>query len=469
VRIGAPDGSLTGFAGVAVITELVDRLGVIDAIDAAVGPIKVRERGLSAGGLLVALAQAQLCGERSLVGCDRRRADVVAESLSAVVTPASTTAAALARRLSVEQWLSVEDGLASVAARVVGLVPPARRALLRAQAPTVDLDTTDIEVYGRTKQGITFNHLGQRVGRVHLASWAQMGLPLATDLRDGRSDPRTYSVELIERALASLARIGVYRPADPAAPRPVFRADTGYMAAALARAAVEAEADFAIGVRRGPAVWAAVHRVPAGGWTPADGMTGAEVAITDYAPAGWPDDTVCVARRVRHAGTDISADPRARRRRTIPAEQLTLALDGELDTVYGYSFIATNLPVDTTAQAVTIEAWYRGRTDIEDRFRDAKHGAALTRLPSADPGVNTAWLWAALLALAISAWLQELGRLDDGDGRGRAHLNRLRHELIRAPGRLIRHGRQHTLRLAPTHCGILAAVLARLRALPATT
>jgi hypothetical protein len=231
---------------------------------------------------------------------------------------------------------------------------------------------------------------------------------------------------------------------------------------------VENECDFAIGVRRGEAVWATLSRVPAGAWAPAEGMPGAEVAIADYAPAGWPEGTACIVRRVRHSAADISADPRARRRRTIPKEQLALALDGEIDHVYGYSFIATNLPARTPAQAVAIEAWHRGRTDIEDRFRDAEHGAALIHLPSADPRVNTAWLWAALLALALSAWLQELGGLDDGDGRGRAHLARLRRELICAPARLIRHGREHILRPTPGHHGILAAVLARLRALPAT-
>lgn len=467
IRIGAAEESLTGCAGVTAIGELVERLGVVEALDAAVGPIKERDRGLSAGEFLLALAQAQLCGETALVGCDRRRADAVAEQLSTVATPASTTAATLARRFTPEQWLSVEDGLAAVAARVLRLLPAPRRAALCGQAATIDLDTTDTEVYGRRKQGVSYNHCGQRVGRTHLASWAQASLPLAADLRDGTSDPRTYGPELMERALAGLARIGAYRPDDPTAPRPIFRADTGYMSGALARTAVEAECDFAIGVRRGEAVWAALARVPAGAWTPAAGMPGAEVAIVDYAPAGWPEGTVCIVRRVRHRAADLSADPRARRRRTIPKEQLALALDGELDHVYGYSFIATNLPADTAAQAVAIEAWHRGRADIEDRFRDAKHGAALLHLPSADPGVNTAWLWAALLALALSAWLQELAGLDGGDGRGRAHLARLRRELICAPARLIRHGRALVLRPAPTHHDILAAVLARLRALPA--
>jgi hypothetical protein len=80
--------------------------------------------------------------------------------------------------------------------------------------------------------------------------------------------------------------------------------------------------------------------------------------------------------------------------------------------------------------------------------------------------VNTAWLWAALLACAMSAWLQELAGLDRGDGRGRAHLARLRRELICAPARLIRHGRALILRPAPSHHGALAAVLPRLRQLP---
>ena len=459
---------MTGCAGIAVVSEMIDRLGVVAALDTAIGPIKSRDRGATAGQLLVSLAQAQLCGHDYLVGLDRVRADPAAGALSAVPIPASTTAASLARRLSVEQWLAVEDGQAALAHRVLGLLPAGRRAVLERSAPTLDLDTTDSETYGRTKQGVSFNHTGQRVGRTHLATWAQAGIPLAADLRHGTSDPRTYSTELMERALAGLARIGIYRPDDPTAPRPRFRMDTGYMSGALAWTAVEAESDFAIGVRRGTAVWAALARVRADAWRPTVGMAGAEVAVADYAPGGWPPGTACVVRRVRLDAAAISADPRARRRRTIDPDQLALALDGELDTVYAYSFIATNLPIDTPAQAVAVEAWYRQRTDIEDRFRDAKHGAALRHLPSADPDVNLAWVWGALLATTLSAWLQELGGLDDGAGRGRAHLGRLRRELINIPARIVRRGRELITRPAPAHHGILAAVLARLRALPAT-
>ena len=66
-RVGAPDATLTANAGLAAVSELCDRLGVIEAIDAAVGPVKQRDRGLGAGELLAGIAAAQLAGEDFLL------------------------------------------------------------------------------------------------------------------------------------------------------------------------------------------------------------------------------------------------------------------------------------------------------------------------------------------------------------------------------------------------------------------
>lgn len=274
-------------------------------------------------------------------------------------------------------------------------------------------------------------------------------------------DPRPGAGSLIERSVATLRAAGVTA-------RPKVRGDVGYFANQIAWAAVEAGCDFSLGVTRNPAVWRSAATIPQGAWRKAKRMKGAQVAVCDYAPAGWPPGTVCVVRRVKVRARDISTDPRARRRRTIPKGQLALALEGLVDQVYAYSFIATNLDVSTPARAVAVEAWHRMRTDIEDRIRDAKHGAALRHLPSASPAANTVWMWGALLAVNLSAWLQELGRLDTGDGRGRAHLGTLRHRLLMVPARLVRHASQITLRLPPGH-QLLAQVLARLRRLPIWT
>lgn len=465
VRIGEPDPSLTSAAGMLAVTELVDRIGVIDLVDEAVGPIKLRARGLSGGEFLVGLACAQLAGEDHLVGLDRRRADVAGACLAPVATAPSTTAATLAKRFDDTRWLAVERAIGQIAGQVIGHLDEARRTALLA-SPTLDLDATDVEVYGSRKQAIAYNYKGQRAGRPHLASWAEAGVVLAADLLAGNEDPRVGVVDLLGRALGSLTAATAPHGGHG---RVRVRGDIGYFTKDLAHAVLDAGCDFAFGANRNPATWRLLASVTEDEWTSALGMDNAQVAVADYTPRGWPPGTRCLIRRVRHDAATISADPRARRRKTIPADQLTLALDGDLDTVWAYSFIVTNLDLTSPDQVRAVEAWHRHRTDIEDRIRDAKHGAALRHLPSGDRAVNTAWMWGALLAVNLSAWLHELAALDTGDGRGRAHLTRLRRELICLPGRVTHHARQTTLRL-PVHAGqVLSEALARLRALPAIT
>jgi hypothetical protein len=461
VRVGAPDASLTPVSGVAAVAELVGRLGVTAALDDAVGQIKQRDRGLSAGQFLVAVAQAQMCGAQFWIGLDHRRADTAGEALSAVATPASTTAVELAGRFGPAQFAGIEEGIGEIACRVIGLLPAARRAVLSTGGATIDLDGTDVEVYGAKKEGIAYSYKGARAGRPHVATWAEAGVVTAADLLAGDEDPRPGAGSLIARSVATLKAAGVTA-------RPKVRGDVGYFAKDIAWAAVEAGCDFSVGVTRNPAVWRAAMAIPDAAWRKAKRMKGARVAVCDYAPAGWPPGTVTVVRRVKVRATDISTDPRARRRRTIPKGQLALALDGLVAHVYAYSFIATNLDVSTPAKAVAMEAWHRMRTDIEDRIRDAKHGAALRHLPSGTRPANTVWMWGALLAVNLSAWLQELAGLDTGDGRGRNHLGTLRHRLLTVPARLVRHAGQITLRLPPGQ-QLLAQVLARLRRLPIWT
>ena len=164
MRAGAPDAALTPNAGMAAISELCDRLGVIGALDAAVGPIKQRDRGFGAGELLAGIAAAQLAGEDFLTGLDRQRADAAGQQITPVPGLASTTAAGLARRITPAQWTAVERGLAAVTGRMLDLLPAERAAALAGGPVTIDLDTTDVEVYGRKKRGVAYNHQGQRVG-----------------------------------------------------------------------------------------------------------------------------------------------------------------------------------------------------------------------------------------------------------------------------------------------------------------
>ncbi len=467
MRIGAPDPSLTATSGVAAVAEFVDRLDVVGRFDRGIGPIKERDRGASAGELLVGMAQSQLLGADALVGLDRQRLDVAAAELSVVPVLASTTAAGLARRFTAEHLAGVEAAVADLSARACELLPVGRRVELNAKV-TLDMDSTDVEVYGAKKQGVAYNYAGQRAGRPYLATWAEAGLTTAADLLAGNDDVRPRAADMLRRGLAGIPE--QVRAAAAAADRLRTRADAGFFTADLANAAVEQGCDFAIAAKRNSAMWRAYASIEADGWVEAIGMKGAQVAAVDYAPAGWPADTYTIVRRVRVDAETISADPRSRRRRTIDPDQLALALEGTATHAYAVSFIVTNIPAndrpgDTSGNAESIlkvEAWFRRRTDIEDRIREAKLGAALRKLPSGNHTINTVWMWAALLAGNLSALLQALTGIDK---HGRAHAARLRHELLCVPARLIRHQRRLTLRLPPGE-HLLSVVLTRIRQLP---
>jgi hypothetical protein len=80
VRIGAPDPSLTAISGIVAVAEFVDKLDVVDVFDRGIGSIKQRDRGATAGELLVGMAQAQLLGAEALVGLDRQRTTLLRSS-----------------------------------------------------------------------------------------------------------------------------------------------------------------------------------------------------------------------------------------------------------------------------------------------------------------------------------------------------------------------------------------------------
>ena len=57
------------------------------------------------------------------------------------------------------------------------------------------------------------------------------------------------------------------------------------------------------------------------------------------------------------------------------------------------------------------------------------------------------WMWAALIGLNISSWLQAFTGHDEPDGR--AHGKRLRRELICVAARITRHGRYVEVHASP--------------------
>jgi hypothetical protein len=167
VRAGAPARSLTANAGLAVLSVLCDRLGVIEALEARSARSSGGTRGLGAGA--ADRDRGGATGREDFVGPDHQRADAAGQRITPVPGRASRTARGMARRITAAHWQTVE---------------------------------ADLGVPGR------------------MLSLLQAEIVLATDLRGGTDDPRattplTTSTSASRSAPGGPRRCGGCWPASP--------------------------------------------------------------------------------------------------------------------------------------------------------------------------------------------------------------------------------------------------------------
>jgi hypothetical protein len=443
--IGESDRSLTRYAGLAVTGELARRVRLVELIDAELAverrarPVKARRRGLSPGQLVVAIAESQLVGGEFFCDLEQVRADEAGAGLRTVgTTPSAPTALQRAKDFRRVHCQRVERACARVGEHL-------DRALGRdaSEPVTIDLDATVIEVYGARKQGAARNRLGQLSYAPHAAFWAERGRALTSELVGGNREKLTGSqcARIATRALSLL----------PAAHGPVtFRIDSAYYQLELLERLRREHARFTVSVPRSQAMWKALSAIGEDAWQDALDMPGAQVAEINYRPDGWKHEPLrLIIRRTVFSAAQIARLKGSRRLKTIHPEQLQLALDGEIDSVYGYTFILTDLHWQPAAW---IEHFHRHRAQIEERLKESKLGQALRHLPSGDEHANRVWLTAALLALNLTAFCCDLCPAAGASGKApdNAPLRRaaktLRNLMFTIPARIVRTGRRLILR-----------------------
>jgi hypothetical protein len=227
--IGEGDSSLTRYAGLAVTGELARRLRLVELIDAELAverrarPVKVRRRGLSPGQLVVALSECQLVGGEFFSDVSQVRDDEAGAGLRAVAaTPSAPTALQRAKDFRRVHCQRVERAAARVGEhldRALGRDPE--------EPVTVDLDATEVVVYGARKQGAARSRHGHMSYAPHVAFWARA---LTSELVGGNREKLTgpECARIATRALSLL----------PAGHGPVtFRIDSALLPARAAGAA----------------------------------------------------------------------------------------------------------------------------------------------------------------------------------------------------------------------------------------
>ena len=224
------------------------------------------------------------------------------------------------------------------------------------------MDATQIEVHGRQGGAARSRH-GCVADAPHIAVWAQRGRALTAELVGGNREKLTAAASstLARRALRVLRSAGHSGAVT-------FRVHSAYYAVELLTALRKA-ARFTASVPRTVATWKLVARIDEDAWADARDLAGAQVAEIAHTPARWKHEPLrTFVRRTRYSAAQISANPRAWRRKSTHPDQLAMLLDGHADVVYGYSFILTDIH---DAPAAQVEHFHRHRAQIEDRLKDA--------------------------------------------------------------------------------------------------
>lgn len=468
--IRADDPSLTAYAGLAISGELTRKLRLVELVDAElaavdrVAPVKQRRRGLSPGELAVSVAEAQLAGAECFDDIEVMRADGALAPWRAVAeVPSAPTARQLAYRFKPAHIRAIERAVARA-----GNELDRRLGREASEDVTLDLDATETTVYGARKQGTGRSRCGHLAYNSYVVTWAQRGRALTSDLKGGN--------QARIKASGSLAMLRRAKRLLPEGHGQITgRFDSGFYALELMAGCRKERIRFTMSATRTSLMWAKLAEIPEDSWQDATEMRGAQVAELPFTPDGWDHEPLrLVVRRVPVTAEEVQAtSPRARRRKTIPPEQLQMVLDGQLDSTFAYSFIVTDISAEEKT-AVQVEHFHRQRAQIEERFKDAKLGQALRHLPSGKLAANRLWLTCTLLALNISAWVCDItpaagasGNAPDGTPQ-RRHAKTLRHLLFCVPARIVRTARQTIMRLPDglPHFEIFNATYAAALALP---
>ncbi len=444
---GGLTDKVTPHAGVALLLETGRRSGVIGAADRAL-PAKASPKGLRPGEMVETLVLLSALGGDCLDDLDQLRRDQGLAALTGYPLPAAATA---------RQWLDRFHDPAAVAGRPVqGSFIPAEtvglaglrvavehsiRAYVTAAQPqrTVTLDV-DAHLVESSKRAALPAYTGDRGYQPLLVSWAQTGLVLADEFRDGNVPASAHLKEVVDTAAAAL-------PSRPAGDDWVIevRSDSAAYAYEVLDHWAGRGWTFAVSADMTPQLRAAVVALPEDAWQPwAEDRSGvvrewAEVAYVPSRAAERKDQLPYryVAVRVRQAQG---------------------RLFGDGTPIKHFAIISNDWERDGRA----LLEWQRGKAGtIEHVNRVLKDELAAGVYPSGKFGANAAWLRLQVLTLNLLELLKAVGL--DPELR-QARPKRLRFTVFTQFGRVVDHARLRVMRVATAALrALIDPALGRLR------
>jgi hypothetical protein len=431
LRVTADGGGQVGHAGSALVAGAADRLGLTRALSAAMAGTRRRasahDPGVALRDLVVMLADGGDC--LADLGAQRDQPDLfgrVASDSTAFRVIDSIDQAGLER---------LRGAVALARARAWKLGARPAQTVLDVDATLTTAHSDKEQAQGNFKGGYGHHPL--------VCYLDGTGDALAGVLRPGNAGSNTAAdhTTVLELALEQLDQTALDGEI-------LVRADGAGASHELTGFCRDGAIRFSVGFDLTEAVREAIAAVPETAWAAAIRADGTErehsqvCEITNRVDlSAWPQGSRLITRRTKLKDGD----------------QLSFAdRDGHRLAVF---------LTDQPGQVPELDLCHRGHARVEDQIRQAKD-CGLSNLPFKSYAHNQVWLWLVMLAQDLITWTKLLCLADEARAW---ELKRLRYRLLHQSGRIARHARRSTLRLARDWpwSGQLAAAFARLQALPA--
>jgi hypothetical protein len=432
VEVTADGEGLVSHAGVALLVELADRVGLTAALSHALAGTRERRSAHDPGRVLRDVAVMLADGGDCVTDMDAYRGQ---ERLFGARSSETTTHRVLK---------SIDDAL-------LGRVRTARAgararvwdAGARPDTITLNIDATLLTAHsekelaaGNYKHGYGFHPLNCYLD--------ETGEALAAILRPGNAGSNTAADHFTVLGLA-LEQL----PAEDLLREILVRADIGGQTHAFTADCRDAQIRFSVGYELSETVRSVVLQVPEAAWVQAidaggkdrDGAWVAE--LTDRMDlSAWPEGSRLICRSERpHPGAQFQIFD---------------------EHGYRYTCFLTDQDGKNIAQ---LELRHRGRARVEDSIRAGKD-TGMRNLPHHAFEHNQTWLELSLIAQDLLCWTKLTcltGELATAEPK------RLRQRLLHIAAKLVRHGRRTHLKLDRDWpwSNALAAAFTRLRTIPA--
>jgi hypothetical protein len=403
VRVVASSQQITSHAGLVLVRELAEALGLPGLLDELT--VKKRQRGYAPSQSVLALCETLIAGGECLDDAALLRADSAQEQLRGHAVPDPTTLGRFLASFNLGHVQQLNRALDDLFARTQPLVE-------REQA-TLDLDSTLIEHHGPagSRQGTRGTWAGKVAWHPLLCFVAETGEWLHGRLRNGHAAPSTGARPFLAECLRRL----------PEQARLYLRADEGFYGNPFLSELERRQIIYAVGAPLSASVRARIAEIPAADWQPSSYRQGSEVASVVWKPKTWTKARRFVVRR----------DPVER------GEQLSLE-----DREWHYWALVTN---DEVRSADELECWQREKANVENRIKEAKLGFGLDNLPCRGFHANWAYLLITVLAYNLLCWLKLLAL---PERERTSYAKRLRFRFIAVAASVGRSGRRLVLRLS---------------------